>query len=411
MRLRILLAAGTAAAQLAWGEASNPRGFLPTDEAIRRFEQRVAENPRDFISRTLLGQLRMRRARETGDFENYLHAEADFRAALKARDDYAPAKIQLAAVHLARHRFSDALALAREACAMDPLDLAALALIADASLALGDYDAAEKACAELGKASDQPAALARLAALAQIRGDNARAIALLLRAAADAAENGAHPAEAAWYRVQAGELYFRTGRFEEARAQYDAALELAPDHWSTTEHLAELRAAEGKFEEAIALYEKVIARTQRPELQQALGDLYVFMQKPREAKPWHDKALAAYRASADNGEAHYLHHLATLYCDTPERTVEALEWARKDFALRQDVHGCAGLARALYRAGKHAEALETIRRALAPGIQDAHLFQQAAMISMAAGEPAEARRFFEKSAAINPRLDAFHAHR
>jgi tetratricopeptide (TPR) repeat protein len=182
-------------------------------------------------------------------------------------------------------------------------------------------------------------------------------------------------------------------------------------YWFVKEHIAELLGAQRRFDEAVALYEKVIERAPKPELCQALGDLYAYMGKPDRAKPWHDKALAAYLDSAQRGEVHYFHHLAGFYADVREDGAEAVKWARKDFALRQGPAAHDALAWALYRDGRFTEALEEMDRALAAGVKDAHLFFHAAMIRLAAGRSAEGTRFLKLAAETNPRFDAFHVHR
>ena len=68
----------------------------------------------------------------------------------------------------------------------------------------------------------------------------------------------------AWCCVQLGQLYFSSGDWENADKRYQAALAALPEYWSALDHLAELRAAQQKYEDAFALYEKVIARVARP---------------------------------------------------------------------------------------------------------------------------------------------------
>ena len=155
----------------------------------------------------------------------------------------------------------------------------------------------------------------------------------------------------------------------------------------------------------------MIARAPKPELYQALGDLYAFMGNPDRAKPWHEKALGAYLESARRGEVHYLHHLAGFYADVREDGAEAVKWARKDLDLRRGSAAHDALAWALYRDGRFTEARAEIDEALATGVQDAHFFFHAAMIHAASGRTEEGSRFLKQAAATNPRFDAFHVHR
>src|SRR5688572_26840374 len=104
------------------GDSNDPGGsptqsaalaIAATDRAIRQFEQRVVENPRDYLSCTILGQLRARRARETGDFDAYGRAEEAFRQALNVNKDHVAAMVGLAAALASQHRFAESLQLVR----------------------------------------------------------------------------------------------------------------------------------------------------------------------------------------------------------------------------------------------------------------------------------------------------------
>ena len=215
----------------------------------------------------------------------------------------------------------------------------------------------------------------------------------------------------AWVELQRGLLDLQRGRYAAALAHYRQAGKAYSGYWLVDEHMAELLGAQGKSHEAVALYEKVIARAPRPELQQALGDLYLFMGKPDQAKPWHDTALAGYLESAGRGEVRYYHHLAGFYADVRQDGAEAVKWARKDVELRPNFAMQGGLAWALYRAGRFPEALNLMRVALSSGVKDAHLFFQAAMIHIAAGQTDQGKELLQRAAAINPRFEDFHVHR
>jgi tetratricopeptide (TPR) repeat protein len=215
----------------------------------------------------------------------------------------------------------------------------------------------------------------------------------------------------AWVELQRGLLDLNHGRHDQALAHYKRANKAYSGYWLVEDHTAELLGAQRKFDEAVSLYKKAIARTPRPELQQALGDLYAFMGKPDEAKPWHEQALTAYLASAKRGEVHYFHHLAQFYADVREDGPKAVKWARRDLELRQSVAAHDALAWALYRNGQFLEALGEMNKALLPGVKDAHLFFHAAMIHLAAGRAEEGKQFLKKAAEINPRYESFHVHR
>lgn len=215
----------------------------------------------------------------------------------------------------------------------------------------------------------------------------------------------------AWVELQRGLLALSRGRHTEAEAHYRQAGQAYSGYWMVRDYRAELLGSERKFDEAIALYRELLACSPRPDLYQALGDLYLYMGQPERARPWHEKALAVYLDSARRGEVQYIHHLATLYADGFRNGAEAVRWARKDVERRRNAATLDALAWALYRDGQYGPALEEMGKALAYGWRDAHLFFHAAMIHLAAGKTEEGKRYLQQAAEINPHYDAFHVHR
>jgi tetratricopeptide (TPR) repeat protein len=214
----------------------------------------------------------------------------------------------------------------------------------------------------------------------------------------------------AWVELQRGLLALKRGLYQAARSNYERAARAYTGYWLVDEHVAELLGAEGKYEEACALYRKVLARVSKPELEQALGELYTLMGQPVEAEACYERALAAYHKSAARGDVHYYHHLADFYTDVRADGAEAVKWARKDFELRANFSTQAALARALYLAGELAEAQRMMNQALSSGARDAQLFHHAAMIQQALGETSEAHRYTHMAAELNPHYESFHVH-
>lgn len=215
----------------------------------------------------------------------------------------------------------------------------------------------------------------------------------------------------AWVELQRGVLDLRSGQWENARGHYRVAELAYSGYWLVDEHLAELLGAQGRYDEAVALYESVIERVPRPEFQQALGELYLAMGQSDPAEIWSQKALAAYLESAYNGGVHYYHHLTDFYADVREDGSEAVKWARKDIALRRNPSTAAALAWALYRAGEFAEALDAIEESLSSGATDAQLFYKAGMIHQSAGRNGMGKEYLRKAAELNPHYQSFHVHR
>jgi tetratricopeptide (TPR) repeat protein len=135
------------------------------------------------------------------------------------------------------------------------------------------------------------------------------------------------------------------------------------------------------------------------------------MQRPGRAKSHYVQARAGYLESVRNGGVHYYHHLADFYCEAMPDGAKAVDWARRDMALRENFSTQAALAWALMRNGEPREAAEWMDRALACGVKDAHLYAQASAVFQAAGDAAKAATMRDLARSINPRLSRFHVHR
>ncbi len=386
-----------------------------SDAALSFLENRVRSDPDDFVAQNQLAARYLDLLRSTGD-DAYLAkarraAEASVASGVPELNNAGLAA--LARVQLASHQFALACNTARELRRLAPRKSVSFGILGDALLELGDYDEAAAAFDQLAKV--EPGSIdseTRLARLALVRGQLDRArqhFSNALRSTKDLTLP--MPQVLAWCCVQLGQLYFNRGDWENANKQYQAALAAVPDYWSALEHLAELRAAQQKYLEAITLYEKVIGRIARPELCQALGDLYIFMGKSSEAKTWHDRAATIYLKAAEQGEALYYHHLAGFYSDSVEKPDDALKWARLDLKNRHSIFVHDAMAWALYRDGQFVEAADEMKKALALGTKDSHLFFHASMIATANGDVAEGKAFLRRAAEVNPHYNDFHVHR
>lgn len=214
----------------------------------------------------------------------------------------------------------------------------------------------------------------------------------------------------AWLELQRGVLAFTHGHYERAWKHYQRADTAYPGYWYTDQHFAELMAAEGKFAEAAELFRTVVARSPKPELQQALGELYVFSGRPDESHPWFASALAGYLESVARGDVHYFHHLTDFYADVCKEPAEAVRWARKDLELRSNFSTQAAMAWALYRNDQLSEAAEYIRLALSSGVRDAQIFSTAATLFEAVGETSKSAHYARAALQINPNHQDFHIH-
>jgi tetratricopeptide (TPR) repeat protein len=378
------------------------------DTGIAELNGSALNLPVDSAKISRFAYLQYQRASLTGNLEELAVAEATLDHGIQHLGPIGDLYFLKANIHFKLHRLNDVEEDLEKGSDLS-LSLPGRALKADLDFQQGRYRAASDAYEALIEEERTWDALARLAYLNFKMGDIEKADRLYDEAADElTAKEMRHYS---WLELQRGVVDLSRGNYDNARRHYERAERAFSGHWMVDEHRAELLGAEGKYDEAEAVYRSVVERVPRPDFQQALGELYLSMGKTTEATEWLDKARAAFLESAARGEVHYYHHLADFYADVDENGPEAVKWARKDLELRRNFSTLAALAWALYRAGEFSEALELMNEALSSGAKDARLFRTAGMIYTAASPNGKGAWFLKTAAELNPNLKNFHVHR
>jgi tetratricopeptide (TPR) repeat protein len=299
------------------------------------------------------------------------------------------------------HDFGGAAREARRAIALEPRDSYAYGVLGDTLLETGHYESAANTYAQMAAIKTDLYSYSRRSGLETIRGDNSAAAADLKRAIADGIRSG-EPAEAiAWAQTRLAEDYFLLGRLDQASAQGEAALRTCPGYYRALASLGQVRAAQGKLDQAASLYRGAIAVIPLPEYAAALSDVYAKMGRQQEAQRQRELVEFIARLNALN-RVLYNRVLVDYYADHDLEHRHAIDLAAREFEVRQDIYGHDALAWALYRDGKAAEALPHMTAALRFGTTDARLYFHAGMIYAALGRKDEARASLARALAINP---------
>jgi tetratricopeptide (TPR) repeat protein len=409
-----LLAAGLAVAAALFATQRDGTGAVTTrnaaEEAAAReariafFEQRAAADPLDFLSLNALTGQYLQRARETGDVADYQRAETAATRSLKLVpvDNYG-GLIGLASVRLVQHDFAAVESLARDAMSLKPYEAAPHGLLADAQVGLGRYGDASKSLAAMVEIDAGLPALSRLAHLAFIRGDEINAVEFW-RQAIEAAGGTAAPVEnLAWAHVQLGVTYFTLGDIDKAASEHERALRLFPDYVHALAGLGQVRAAEQRWDDAAALYERAVARLPQPQYVVALGDVYTASGLDAEAVAQYALVEAIAALYRDNGINTDL-QIALFYADHDIELPLALEMAQAAYAAAPGVYAADALAWALYKNGEYDEAARMSEAARAWDTPDASFYFHAALISRALGDDAAARDQLQRALDLNPRF-------
>jgi tetratricopeptide (TPR) repeat protein len=410
VRILILLASVVVPAAQIGAGIMTARG----KETLEALELRARQNAID-TAWNRIADARLRLLASTSDLANLRLATRAVEQSLQATaaECNATGLALRVRVELASHRFKDAKSSAEKLCSISPEHAYPLALLGDACFNLGEYEASERVWRQMAERDSTVLMLEpRLAQLDLLHGRNNEARTRYNRVleAAQELEREA-PDILAWTSVQLGELAFAGGDWITAAKHYDTALAAHSDYYSALEHKAELLGAQGKVDEAAALYSRLLDRVPRPDVMHQLGDLYLFFGKQSDAAPWHAKALTAYLESTGKGEAIYFHNLATLYADSLNDPDCALEWARRDLTTRQSIQAYDAIAWALYKSGSFEEARNTILRVLTFETRNPHVLYHAGTILLRAGDMLAGKLRLQETVAVNPRYNTFHVHR
>ena len=373
------------------------------DRLIRVFDRQTREAP-SALGFTFLGQLELERARLTGDVSSYGRATRALDMAVDLSPEDPEPQALLAGVRFTTHDFTGAFELADTIYESDGT-VAALAVRGDAALELGRYEEAAADYRALADAQPQASSsLVRLSRLAFLQGEAEEAARLASEAERAAGSEGSFGASRSWYAAYRGRLALEAGRYDEAADHYRRAVRTAPDYHVAIAGLASVRAAQGRVDDAIGLYERAVAMVPEPGSLAALGDLFLVSGEERAAEDSYATVEAIADLEAVNRRL-YDRQLALFWADHDTRLDEALTIAEASVDTRRDVYGYDTLGWVLYRLGRFEEARAASDQALAMGTPDARLWFHAGMISAALGDDERARDELAAALDLHPSFD------
>ena len=362
---------------------------LSTSDSIRLFEYRVQQNPTDYISRTQLGQLHLRHARETGSLASYQNAEQTFVKALDVNPKHIAARSQLAQAYTAQHRFSQALDIAQQLFDDDFSNLTALAIMGDAYLELGQYKLAERSFQLLYQEVQTAPAISRLAHFAELKGDNAKALKLMQRAHEMAVEDGISKTELAWYAWRIGDLHYHSGQLQQAKRLYQASFDLNPKYHIALNGLADVAAASGNPTEAAKYWQASLKLRPSPATHAELASIFDELGDKQQSARHLAEAERLTKLPGINKFV-YTRTLAELYCDQDRELDTALKLAQNELKQRKDIEGYDVLAWTLYKLKRYQEAGKAMQQAMRMGIKEPGFYFHAAMIEHKLGNNKQA---------------------
>jgi tetratricopeptide (TPR) repeat protein len=404
------------------GERPAQAGLIPasaTDKLIQALQDRVRKAPDDYAAYDGLGAAFYQKARETGDITYYDLAERTLQTSLQlVPQDFRAADplVHMSLVYMGEHRFSEVITYAQKAIALGSGNLAAFAVEGDAYTDVGDYDqaaAAYNTVQTLGGAISSPLGLSymldsRKAYLSFLHGDSPEAIRLMNAAIVAGLQTDVPRENLAWLYFELGERYWQAGDLVDAERSYGAGIRADPNHYRSLAGLAKVRAAQGRLEESIQLYQRSIAIIPFPPYVAELGDVYRKMGKADEAREEYD--LVEYIAHLSQlNRVLANRELALFYADHEIKLAEALELARNELEVRRDIYTWDTLAWVLYKNGQMQAAAAAMKKAQSLNTNDPLLLFHAGMIYHSLGIDPDSERFLNRALKANPHFHVFYA--
>jgi tetratricopeptide (TPR) repeat protein len=375
--------------------------------------------PQDFKSYDALGARYIQKGRETADASYYeLAKEALNRSLDLVSNDpaAASAKTHMAVVAMSEHQFEEALSWAQEALALGSGDPSPWAIVGDALTDQGEYERAEDAYGRLrdplhpenesnGLAYERNS---RMAYLHFLKGDAPGAV-KLMRAAITVAMTLHLPVEnVAWSEYQLGEICFKSGDLAGAEQAYQRGLEIDPHSYRNLAGLGEVRTAQTRYPEAIALYQKALAVVPYPAFAASLYDLDLQVGRADDARKQLELVEFISTLNPLNDRLFY-RELALFYADHNLKLKQSIELAKKELEVRHDIFTWDIFAWVLFKNGRLPEASGAMEKALALGTGDALLDFHAGMIDLQLGQSERAQTLFKRALTLNPNFHLVYA--
>jgi tetratricopeptide (TPR) repeat protein len=369
------------------------------EQSIVSANDMVAKEPRNPEGYNDLAMAMVRKERESADATLLLAAESAIEKSLKLAPANFGGRRARVAVRLRQHRYEDALEEAQALRKERPDDNPLYGYISEAEIALGNYLEAEKAVQRmLDLRSVNGPGFEYGAVVRELIGYPEGAIqwwdsALHLVSDRDQEER-------AFICSQMARVYRETGKYDSGAQAAQQALQLRPGYPAALFELARIRIDQRQPQAAVELLrarmkegKDLASRYWLGVAQEASGD-------PTAAADTYEifeKDARAAVTSPDNANALLIRYLADR-----GKAPDAVAIASEALRRRHDLFTREAYAVALARAGRASEAMEQVREALEPGMLDAKLYFDAAVIARQNKDNAAAAGYFRKAFEVNP---------
>ncbi|MEP6778999.1 MAG: tetratricopeptide repeat protein [Gemmatimonadaceae bacterium] len=372
------------AAVLAKAAATRAPGFSELamrDVQIGVWKKALENDPVSAIAMTQLAALHMQRARESGNYQDYITAEGYARKSLKKRTQRnGSAAVTLVSILLAQHRFTDARDVANDLVKRESDIPQYRSLLGEVSMEVGDYATASKmfdsVWVERAHLSNAP----RLARWLELNNHVPEARRMLTEARDEAmARMDVAKEQKAWFNLRLGDLELRSNNLRSAEKAFEVGLQVEANDPRLMSAMARLYAAKNDSKDAIEWGERAIAEQLDPATLGVVGDAYEALGDTVKSNEYFHTLEVA--VTQQPGAYHRAWSLYLL--DHNLRISEVLGKAQEELKDRKDIYGYDIVAWALHKSGRQVEAEAMMKQALRLDTQDPLLARHQAAIKAA----------------------------
>jgi len=319
------------------------------DAQIEGHERLGRSRPLSVKERASQADLLAQRGQILGRISDYEAAEAIAESLVREAPEDPVAWRARAASRATFHRFADALADLDEARrrgappgVLDPIRAAILQ-------ATGKEAEALELRRRLSQARPDILTLGAEATLRAARGELDEATRLF--AAALESYRDVSPFPVAWIEFQHGLVWMREERYTAARELLASAHQRLPQHAHARGHLAEVEAALGHTDAAVALLRPLAETSEDPDFAAQLARILIEAGRAEAAAPWRTRAAAGYDALMAKHPEAYADHAAEFWLAAGNDPIRALAHAERNVALRPTVRAWELVLRAARATG------------------------------------------------------------
>lgn len=398
-----LMFSGCVTKQIAITENLPLRIASPADGAINKARDAITAAPDLAIGYTNLAASLMKKSRETGDFALNLEAQNAVTRALEIAPNDASARKLEASLHLANHRFKEAVEASKKLITEFPSDPFAYGVLSDAYVETGDYKQAIDAAQKMVDIRPSTTSFSRVGQLRSLHGDHTGAIAIFTEAAriADPSDGETR----AWCLVQLGDELWKHGKYVEAERAYDESLRTFPNYFLASVSKARVRASVGDLAEAERILVDVQRRVPNAHALKLLGDIAVIQGDDARAKQMRDEFEALEIRLGDAAD----HNGYGFFLADNDKLEQGSLLAKDEYAKEPNIKSAHLLAWCHFKNGNIADAEKLMREAMRLKTNDARMLFHAGMIAKAGGRQAESTRLLKSAIELNPAFDQLKA--